>query len=369
MKIKSTNFSEDNLFNALLSVNVGWSHEPHGKEGISHFLEHALFLGNEKYPDPDDTTSKYGVILNGQTLPERTVFYFSAIREDAPDIIDVLLSLVFEPRFLEEKVYEEKKSKIIPAIVKESDYYPWELAYEWAKNMVFEWDFRSSMGTEHSLDNMGIHEIEEWHRKYYHGANATLLLSESLDLNISAPNTGSLPKRQRKKYEEREKILDRKVGNAEIVYGFPFKRYTYDKLLLSIILGNYPTSLLWRTFHKDAYMVESRVEWHEWGGFFIYLGANSRNYNIIRRKFENFIEHLHITTENLNIAKKIATIELIEMEKSANSLVHLLQVDPKLQYGGYGAILEGIQNAGVSEIRDLAGVVLDMGRMRNVIVL
>ena len=36
---------------AAIDVGVGSFENPVGKEGLAHFLEHVLFLGNSKYPD------------------------------------------------------------------------------------------------------------------------------------------------------------------------------------------------------------------------------------------------------------------------------------------------------------------------------
>jgi secreted Zn-dependent insulinase-like peptidase len=34
-----------------LCVNVGCYNEPEDREGLSHFLEHMIFMGSSKYPD------------------------------------------------------------------------------------------------------------------------------------------------------------------------------------------------------------------------------------------------------------------------------------------------------------------------------
>ncbi|KKO46008.1 hypothetical protein WG68_07940 [Arsukibacterium ikkense] len=38
---------------AALSVDVGWLNDPKSQQGLAHFLEHMLFMGTERYPDPD----------------------------------------------------------------------------------------------------------------------------------------------------------------------------------------------------------------------------------------------------------------------------------------------------------------------------
>lgn len=38
---------------AALSVDVGWLNDPASQQGLAHFLEHMLFMGTSRYPDPD----------------------------------------------------------------------------------------------------------------------------------------------------------------------------------------------------------------------------------------------------------------------------------------------------------------------------
>ncbi len=359
MHIHYIGSSKEKLVTVLLSVNVGWSHEPPGRRGISHFLEHAIFLGNEKYPEPDRETAKYGVILNGETIEDRTVFFFTAMKEDVSRIIDILLSLVFNPSFPEDKLQEEKMSKIIPAVVKESDYYPWELAYEWARNLIFNWDFRYSMGTEEELKNMGIEELRDWHRRYYHAENSLVVLSEPVHFeDLEIPASGKMPQRQLVNHKKNEVIIERGLKNAEIVYGFPLESYDIRAHLLSTILGNYPTSLLWRAFHGEAYMVESRAEWHGKGGLFFYLGANTRNFKNMQRKFKKFLQELKISREDVETAKKILTVELLEMERSPKGLYSLLKLSPTQNLKGFAEVLQGIKDIAAEDLRDYVSVVL-----------
>ena len=43
---------------ASMNVAVGSGDDPAEREGLSHFLEHMLFLGTEKYPDPGEYRSE-----------------------------------------------------------------------------------------------------------------------------------------------------------------------------------------------------------------------------------------------------------------------------------------------------------------------
>ena len=353
MKFHILKESPQKLSTAILSVNVGWAHEPMGLKGISHFLEHAIFLGNEEYKEPDIDVGVYGVTLDGETLEERTIFFFNSLEKDMDEILRVLLSLVFNPSFDDKKVEEEKISKILPAVVKEEDYYPWELAYEWARNLVFSWDFRCSMGVKEEIKRMGVADLYKWHRKYYKSENSILILSSEPNLDIEVQDGGEAPVFQKINHGKNKVILNRSIENAEIVYGFPYHHYDLRVHLLSTILGNYPTSILWKEFCKRAYMVDARAEWHNSrGGFFIYIGANSKDVEKIRREFQSFWENLKIKKEDVEIAKKILNLEMLQKDRSPYRFIHLLKIDPLLKFGGFGDICEAIRDISVEDMKD-----------------
>ncbi len=374
MKLLTTNISERNLVNVLLSVDVGWIHEPVGKRGISHFLEHALFLGNDAHPEPDEEAARYGVFINGKTMENRTIFYFASLEENVQTILELLLSLVLNPSFSEDNVLEERDSKIIPAVVKESDYYPWELAYEWARNLIFEWDFRYSMGTPGELGKMGIEDLRNWHSKYYCQTNMSLVISKSLEVEelvkkFDCNVCNDRPERRRVRHADSEVVVNKNIDNAEIVYAFPFRDYDMRSHILSVILGNYPTSLFWKEFRREAYMVDAAAEWYGAGGMFLYMGLNSKNIERTRKKFESFISNISISEKDLDYAKKILVIDILEKEKSVNSLERLLKIDPELKFGGFAGILNEIENVCLADVQEYADEVLNMDECKVAIVL
>jgi secreted Zn-dependent insulinase-like peptidase len=60
---------------ASLDVFVGSASDPENRAGLAHFLEHMLFLGTEKYPDPNDYLNfiaQHGGSRNAYTAKEHT---------------------------------------------------------------------------------------------------------------------------------------------------------------------------------------------------------------------------------------------------------------------------------------------------------
>ena len=63
-----------------LAVGVGYLTDPKSLPGCAHYVEHMLFMGTEKYPNPDDFNvymSAHGGATNAFTTFDRTVYYFN----------------------------------------------------------------------------------------------------------------------------------------------------------------------------------------------------------------------------------------------------------------------------------------------------
>lgn len=71
--------AETDKASAAMDVNVGSMSDPEDMQGIAHAVEHALFLGTEKFPQENEYNSylnKYGGESNAFTAPTSTNYYF-----------------------------------------------------------------------------------------------------------------------------------------------------------------------------------------------------------------------------------------------------------------------------------------------------
>ncbi len=98
---------------ASLNVSTGSDDNPPGRDGLAHFLEHMLFLGTDKYPDPaayDQFILEHGGDRNAYTGYENTNYHFDI---DAPFLdgaLDRLAQFFISPRFDAQYVDREKNS-------------------------------------------------------------------------------------------------------------------------------------------------------------------------------------------------------------------------------------------------------------------
>ena len=351
------------LVHCIIGIRAGWRHEPPGRRGITHFLEHGIFLGNEEYPNPDEVAHRYGVEINGITLPEHTLFYFTSLKEDYPRILQCLLSIIFHPDLEEEKLEEEKKKAILTAIVQESDYTPWELAYAWGENLVFNWDFKLSLGREEDLVPMGTRELREWHSKYYHQENCFMLIfgdvkDREID-NIIAKarikSDGEIPSPFLIPWKEKEVKIKKDTVNVEMVYGFKITEFDVSLELVSQLFGSCHGMLEeWDTaFDKYVYVKETKMKWNlKEGGLFFYFGATSHgNAMRIDEMFWDILNNVKITPERVELAKKLSLIEALKMKEGGErGLFRFFHRNPRLYSGGFKEYVEKLNRVTLEDI-------------------
>lgn len=98
---------------ASLDVAVGSADDPEDRAGLAHFLEHMLFLGTEKYPEPDDYqkyVAQQGGAHNAYTSPEHTNYFFDVKADALPQTLDRFAQFFIAPLFTPEYVTRERNA-------------------------------------------------------------------------------------------------------------------------------------------------------------------------------------------------------------------------------------------------------------------
>lgn len=95
---------------ATIVVKAGSLAEPENFLGLAHYLEHILFLGSKKFPNPEDFEGfleRHGGSSNAETEDLRTSFYFNIQPENfeaaLERLADFFISPIFNPDFLEKE--------------------------------------------------------------------------------------------------------------------------------------------------------------------------------------------------------------------------------------------------------------------------
>ncbi|TXS90164.1 peptidase M16 [Parahaliea aestuarii] len=98
---------------ASLDVQVGSGDNPADRGGLAHFLEHMLFLGTDKYPDPaeyEEFVTEHGGTRNAYTSFEHTNYFFDINAAYLPEALDRFAQFFIAPRFDAEYVDREKNA-------------------------------------------------------------------------------------------------------------------------------------------------------------------------------------------------------------------------------------------------------------------
>lgn len=98
---------------ASMAINAGHFDDPSHTQGLSHFLEHMLFMGSHSYPEPSsfhDFLSAHGGQHNAWTGTEFTNLHFDCNGNALENALERLASILKEPLFSNEWIQKEKQS-------------------------------------------------------------------------------------------------------------------------------------------------------------------------------------------------------------------------------------------------------------------
>jgi len=96
---------------AAMDVATGSGDDPEARPGLAHFLEHMLFLGTRKYPQPDayqTFISKHGGDHNAMTMFQHTNYFFDISADALAPALDRFAQQFTAPLFNSEYVSREK---------------------------------------------------------------------------------------------------------------------------------------------------------------------------------------------------------------------------------------------------------------------
>ena len=96
-----------------LVVNTGSFDDPRDRPGFAHFIEHLLFNGNEKFPEPNainDYVAKHGGHCNAWTATEHSNFFFDINHNAFGVALDYFVHLFINPSFSETAISREQEA-------------------------------------------------------------------------------------------------------------------------------------------------------------------------------------------------------------------------------------------------------------------
>ncbi len=159
-------------------VRTGSRDETPEIAGVSHFLEHMVFKGTQKYSadDVNRIFDEIGAKYNASTSEEITLFYAAVLPEYLPRALELLASLMQPTLRCED--FDLEKQVILEEILMYEDM-PTFTAYEKVMSAHFANHplGNSILGTHESITDLTLEQMRAYHASRYQTANITLAVA------------------------------------------------------------------------------------------------------------------------------------------------------------------------------------------------
>ena len=186
-----------------LTIKVGSRMENYGETGMAHLLEHLMFKGTPRHPDPKKEMSDRGLSWNGTTSDDRTN-YFASMAE-SPEHLDFYLHWLSEAltqSFIARKDLDSEMT-VVRNEMESGENNPGNILFQNVLGSAFHWHAygKSTIGARSDVENVSIARLQAFYRQYYQPDNAVLIVAGKFDqartLSIIAATFGKIPKPSR----------------------------------------------------------------------------------------------------------------------------------------------------------------------------
>lgn len=154
---------------AALAVGVGSGDDLDTRPGIAHFVEHLLFMGNEKYPNEEDFSlflDRFGGQKNACTASDRTVYMFSCSNAGFFEGLDHLANFFQAPLFTPSALKRECKA-VHQEFVRNVTIDDWRMLHL-KKHLSTNHSFhRFCIGNLDTLSDVSPQEVRSWYDEHY----------------------------------------------------------------------------------------------------------------------------------------------------------------------------------------------------------
>jgi predicted Zn-dependent peptidase len=359
----------------------GSRHEPNELNGISHFIEHAVFKGTEKRTALQIAieTDRLGGNLDAFTMHEETGFAIKIVDNQLEKAFDLLADMLSNPRFDEKELRREQK--VIIEEIKMTEDSPEDFLGELFNEQLFPNHplGLSIAGTPKTVRTFNRETTQKFHEETFNPRNLIIAAAGNLEhtqiVDLAERFFSFKRKDEKSPTENRTPVIfapilikkNKNLEQAHLIIATPFvdakseRRYVAD--ILANALGGGTSSRLWQRIREEkglAYSVgASAAMYQDCGVFSIYAGTSPRQ---TEQVLDISIEELRrvvkngITPEELELIKEqtIASI-LLGLEDSsvrAGTLARLEMVHGRQI--SLEETLEKIEAVSVEEVRELA---------------
>src|SRR5688572_13957429 len=171
------------IVTAMIWYRVGSRNEELGQTGKSHFLEHMLFKGTDRFKKGaiDLVTLKNGGNNNAFTSHDFTAYYFNFASDRWEIALDIESDRMVNCVFAQEE-FEAEKKVVIEELRMGLDS-PWGLLLQEVDATAYKvHPYRNPViGWLQDVERATAEEQQAYYRRHYHPGNATLVISGDFD--------------------------------------------------------------------------------------------------------------------------------------------------------------------------------------------
>lgn len=165
-------------------IRTGSRYETMSNSGVSHLLEHMLFKGTERFPDPrmiSEGIEKVGGVMNASTDREFTIYWCKVPSEYASEALEILSDMLIASLFRIDDLDKER------SVVLEEIHMSLDDPASRAELLLEEVLWKQHplgmhiAGTEESLNQIDIAELTQYWRSQYTPGNTVLSIAGKID--------------------------------------------------------------------------------------------------------------------------------------------------------------------------------------------
>lgn len=167
-------------------VKTGSRNEETERNGISHFIEHMLFKGTDRYSAKDiaELFDGIGGNVNAFTTKEYTCYYVKVLDEHLPLAMDVLADMYFHSRFDKEEL--EKERNVILEEISMYEDTPDDLVHDLMSKAVYGSHElgQTILGREENLHRFESDDLRAYMKQFYTVENTVISLAGNIDDHV-----------------------------------------------------------------------------------------------------------------------------------------------------------------------------------------
>ena len=263
---------------SMLWYRVGSRDERTGETGVSHFLEHMMFKGTERFAKGqiDLQTSKMGGSNNAFTDNDSTAYYFTMASDRWETALEIEASRMRDCLLDPHEFASEKNVVLEELAMGEDD--PWRPLYQATESLLYQVHpyHHPVIGWRQDLERLSVQQMRDYYHRHYGPNRAFLVVVGNIDKARTAERIrelfGPLPRVEDRREPlaepapqgERRAVLRTPHSVTRLCFGFPTcrmgERDDYALDVLAHDLGNSKNSRLYRRLVlKDELVTDVHV--------------------------------------------------------------------------------------------------------------